>query len=184
MQSGGDAQGSRGHHRLPGHATPSESPLHLPLPVPMPALRSGDSYGARAMTPAMPNGFARSQPSNPYLSAPPWLQMNHEPPYGVSPEQRHIDQSGHHPGCGLTGTVSPMRPLQDNGQGVYDNLDVKPRIARERSDGELSNGKPYKASKADTKKANKTQDGRKSCAECRRLKAKCDRVFPCSNCKP
>lgn len=24
---------------------------------------------------------------------------------------------------------------------------------------------------------------KKSCAECRRLKAKCDRVFPCSNCK-
>ena len=26
------------------------------------------------------------------------------------------------------------------------------------------------------------KDGRKSCSECRRLKAKCDRVFPCSNC--
>ena len=25
---------------------------------------------------------------------------------------------------------------------------------------------------------------RKSCSECRRLKAKCDRQFPCSNCKP
>lgn len=24
---------------------------------------------------------------------------------------------------------------------------------------------------------------KRSCAECRRLKAKCDRVFPCSNCK-
>lgn len=27
------------------------------------------------------------------------------------------------------------------------------------------------------------KDMRKSCAECRRLKAKCDRVFPCSNCR-
>ncbi|KAK8858908.1 hypothetical protein IAR55_003139 [Kwoniella newhampshirensis] len=27
------------------------------------------------------------------------------------------------------------------------------------------------------------KDGRKSCAECRRLKAKCDRQFPCSNCR-
>lgn len=27
------------------------------------------------------------------------------------------------------------------------------------------------------------KDTRKSCAECRRLKAKCDRVFPCSNCR-
>lgn len=27
------------------------------------------------------------------------------------------------------------------------------------------------------------KDGRKSCSECRRLKAKCDRVFPCSNCQ-
>ncbi|CAD6563598.1 MAG: hypothetical protein TREMPRED_000005 [Tremellales sp. Tagirdzhanova-0007] len=27
------------------------------------------------------------------------------------------------------------------------------------------------------------KDGRKSCSECRRLKAKCDRVFPCSNCR-
>lgn len=26
------------------------------------------------------------------------------------------------------------------------------------------------------------RDGRKSCSECRRLKARCDRVFPCSNC--
>lgn len=26
------------------------------------------------------------------------------------------------------------------------------------------------------------RDGKKSCSECRRLKAKCDRVFPCSNC--
>jgi hypothetical protein len=25
---------------------------------------------------------------------------------------------------------------------------------------------------------------KKSCAECRRMKAKCDRVFPCSNCEP
>lgn len=28
-----------------------------------------------------------------------------------------------------------------------------------------------------------TGKGNKSCSECRRLKAKCDRVFPCSNCK-
>ncbi|ORY31844.1 hypothetical protein BCR39DRAFT_465430 [Naematelia encephala] len=27
------------------------------------------------------------------------------------------------------------------------------------------------------------KEGKKSCSECRRLKAKCDRVFPCSNCR-
>ena len=37
-----------------------------------------------------------------------------------------------------------------------------------------------KRSKPDEEKTPK--DGRKSCSECRRLKAKCDRVFPCSNC--
>ena len=42
--------------------------------------------------------------------------------------------------------------------------------------------KPAKKTKKDeTKKADK--DNKKSCSECRRLKAKCDRVFPCSNCK-
>lgn len=34
-----------------------------------------------------------------------------------------------------------------------------------------------------TKKDAAAKDMRKSCAECRRLKAKCDRVFPCSNCR-
>lgn len=34
-----------------------------------------------------------------------------------------------------------------------------------------------------TKSADKEKDGKKSCSECRRLKAKCDRQFPCSNCE-
>lgn len=37
-----------------------------------------------------------------------------------------------------------------------------------------------KVKKEDEKPA---KDGKKSCSECRRLKAKCDRVFPCSNCQ-
>jgi hypothetical protein len=37
-----------------------------------------------------------------------------------------------------------------------------------------------KVKKEEAKKGEK--DNRKSCSECRRLKAKCDRVFPCSNC--
>jgi hypothetical protein len=32
-------------------------------------------------------------------------------------------------------------------------------------------------------KAKAEKDNRKSCSECRRLKAKCDREFPCSNCR-
>ncbi|KLT39007.1 hypothetical protein CC85DRAFT_251975 [Cutaneotrichosporon oleaginosum] len=41
---------------------------------------------------------------------------------------------------------------------------------------------PYAKKKSkDDKPAGK--DMRRSCAECRRLKAKCDRVFPCSNCR-
>ncbi|WWD18802.1 hypothetical protein CI109_103257 [Kwoniella shandongensis] len=41
--------------------------------------------------------------------------------------------------------------------------------------------KPSAATANGGKKGDK--DGRKSCAECRRLKAKCDRQFPCSNCR-
>ncbi|EIW67603.1 hypothetical protein TREMEDRAFT_33487 [Tremella mesenterica DSM 1558] len=37
--------------------------------------------------------------------------------------------------------------------------------------------------KKEEKKKNGEKDGKKSCSECRRLKAKCDRVFPCSNCR-
>lgn len=38
-----------------------------------------------------------------------------------------------------------------------------------------------KVKKDEGKKGEK--DNKKSCSECRRLKAKCDRVFPCSNCR-
>jgi hypothetical protein len=47
------------------------------------------------------------------------------------------------------------------------------RVSPKRSLGGLRKDKP----------ADKNKDMRKSCAECRRLKAKCDRVFPCSNCR-
>jgi len=40
--------------------------------------------------------------------------------------------------------------------------------------------KRAKKEEGGAKKAEK--DNKKSCSECRRLKAKCDRVFPCSNC--
>jgi hypothetical protein len=41
--------------------------------------------------------------------------------------------------------------------------------------------KPNSDANGAVKKVEK--DGKKSCSECRRLKAKCDRVFPCSNCE-
>ena len=44
-----------------------------------------------------------------------------------------------------------------------------------------SAGQSQKKAKKDDGK--KEKDNRKSCSECRRLKAKCDRVFPCSNCE-
>jgi hypothetical protein len=56
----------------------------------------------------------------------------------------------------------------------------------------LSAGEMRARRDSTTKKAKVTQsadkdkdgkDGKKSCSECRRLKAKCDRQFPCSNCE-
>ena len=40
-----------------------------------------------------------------------------------------------------------------------------------------------KAKKEETPVKRVEKESRKSCSECRRLKAKCDRVFPCSNCR-
>ncbi|GMK58328.1 hypothetical protein CspeluHIS016_0503600 [Cutaneotrichosporon spelunceum] len=51
-----------------------------------------------------------------------------------------------------------------------------------------SSSSPLKAPTSYTKRKGKDdkpggKDMRRSCAECRRLKSKCDRVFPCSNCR-
>ena len=54
---------------------------------------------------------------------------------------------------------------------------------RERSNSlDKGSKKPKKATKDDKAKKN-DKENKKSCSECRRLKAKCDRVFPCSNCQ-
>ncbi|WWD05220.1 hypothetical protein V865_003293 [Kwoniella europaea PYCC6329] len=73
------------------------------------------------------------------------------------------------------------RPLSDPGE-VEASLAL---AGLKRRDSAPTSGKKPKKEKEDTKSSNKKadKDGKKSCAECRRLKAKCDRVFPCSNCR-
>ncbi|WRT68127.1 uncharacterized protein IL334_005102 [Kwoniella shivajii] len=73
------------------------------------------------------------------------------------------------------------RPLSDPGE-----MEASLALAGlKRRDSAPTSKKPKKEredSKSNiTKKSDK--DGKKSCAECRRLKAKCDRQFPCSNCR-
>ncbi len=48
--------------------------------------------------------------------------------------------------------------------------------------GEMKSRRDSVTKKVKTEDEKPAKDGRKSCSECRRLKAKCDRVFPCSNC--
>lgn len=65
-------------------------------------------------------------------------------------------------------------------------LGLSPQQVRERRDIELEQEAAIKPSipiAVPGKKAVKGGKGAKSCSECRRLKAKCDRVFPCSNCE-
>jgi len=68
-------------------------------------------------------------------------------------------------------------------------LGLSPIQVRERRDSLLEQEledppKPIivPSTSAAAKKGAKGGKGAKSCSECRRLKAKCDRVFPCSNC--
>lgn len=68
-----------------------------------------------------------------------------------------------------TGIADGETDLQSKGEGL--SSPVKPR-----------GGKKTKQVVEEGEKT-KGAAGRKSCAECRRMKAKCDRVFPCSNCK-
>lgn len=49
--------------------------------------------------------------------------------------------------------------------------------------GAKKGAKRSKKEEAASKAKGDKDNNRKSCSECRRLKAKCDRQFPCSNCK-
>ncbi|WVF69093.1 hypothetical protein IAT40_003867 [Kwoniella sp. CBS 6097] len=75
--------------------------------------------------------------------------------------------------------TSSTRPLSDPGE-VEASLALA-GLKRRDSAPMVKKTKKEKESDVKPKKADK--DGKKSCAECRRLKAKCDRVFPCSNCR-
>ncbi|WVQ96589.1 hypothetical protein IAU59_003694 [Kwoniella sp. CBS 9459] len=75
--------------------------------------------------------------------------------------------------------TSSTRPLSDPGE-VEASLALA-GLKRRDSAPVAKKHKKEKETDAKPKKAEK--DGKKSCAECRRLKAKCDRVFPCSNCR-
>ncbi|KAK4686463.1 hypothetical protein P7C73_g3669, partial [Tremellales sp. Uapishka_1] len=48
---------------------------------------------------------------------------------------------------------------------------------------QLGKGATWKKEEKPVVKRDGEKDARKSCSECRRLKAKCDRQFPCSNCR-
>ena len=71
--------------------------------------------------------------------------------------------------------------LESRGSGHFGGSTSPPK--RGVANPILSTQANLKKIKSDEAKAKKMQEGKRSCAECRRLKAKCDRVFPCSNCK-
>ncbi|OCF44315.1 hypothetical protein I317_01760 [Kwoniella heveanensis CBS 569] len=75
--------------------------------------------------------------------------------------------------------TSSTRPLSDPGE-VEASLAL---AGLKRRDSAPMVKKAKKEKEADAKPKKGDKDGKKSCAECRRLKAKCDRVFPCSNCR-
>jgi hypothetical protein len=63
------------------------------------------------------------------------------------------------------------------------NMAEQAKKASPKSGAGTVNGGAVKKSKKEDGKKGDNKDNRKSCSECRRLKAKCDRVFPCSNCE-
>ena len=75
-------------------------------------------------------------------------------------------------GLGLGLTVDQVKARRDSMNGFHAD-ETSPKKAKRDKVKKEKEGKEVKEAK----------DGRKSCSECRRLKAKCDRVFPCSNCE-
>lgn len=73
-------------------------------------------------------------------------------------------------GMGLGLTAGEMRARRESG-------DVGPANKRVKVENEDPAAKDLASG------IKKPEQAKKSCAECRRLKAKCDRVFPCSNCE-
>lgn len=58
---------------------------------------------------------------------------------------------------------------------------ASPKSSGVKGNASLETNTAKRVKKEDSAKKGE-KDNRKSCSECRRLKAKCDRVFPCSNC--
>lgn len=110
-------------------------------------------------------------------------------------------------GAGGAGSLDTRTGSMDTQRRASDAEEVEAGLAlaglgiinnkRRESDNSPPNGSAASSSSAQpssAKKAKKEEkqgstgggsgkDTRKSCQECRRLKAKCDRVFPCSNCE-
>lgn len=84
-------------------------------------------------------------------------------------------------GLALAGLGSSM------GTTAADGVIVKTENVEARSNSPVKRkgGKKVKTGVPEEEKPSQPQGtvAKKSCAECRRMKAKCDRVFPCSNCK-
>ncbi|WWC88327.1 uncharacterized protein L201_003236 [Kwoniella dendrophila CBS 6074] len=115
------------------------------------------------------------------------------PPRPLLSEQQHWsqDQQGSYQSDHSFDSIKPMKrerdnqdhtgPLSDPGE-----MEASLALAGLKRRDSAPAGKKTKKEKDDTKNASNKKgekDGKKSCAECRRLKAKCDRVFPCSNCR-
>lgn len=82
-------------------------------------------------------------------------------------------------GLALAGMGSSMSAEDSSARRPSDSVD-------EAGTAKRKGGKKAKAVEdrvADDAGKPKPVLAKKSCAECRRMKAKCDRVFPCSNCK-
>ncbi|WVW85067.1 hypothetical protein I302_107103 [Kwoniella bestiolae CBS 10118] len=128
--------------------------------------------------------YISSVPANGWSSTPPRPFTTNEQIQGW-PQSYHSQSDSQVP----TRQVKRERQHdQDNARPLSDPGEVEASLALaglKRRDSAPSSAKKPKKEKEDSKAASKKaeKDGKKSCAECRRLKAKCDRVFPCSNCR-
>ncbi|KAL7420726.1 hypothetical protein Q5752_004677 [Cryptotrichosporon argae] len=151
---------------------------------------------------AQAHGFANPDypPDMVYPPPPPVPgQPYHELPLFESPpphERPWPSRPAHHPaydgGHAFEPAVPPPMPARKRPSDPADAAEIQAGLAlagmtmaaqpRRASAGAGGGaGKKAKRESDDAKPAGK--EARKSCSECRRLKAKCDRVFPCSNCR-
>ena len=103
------------------------------------------------------------------ISLPPLQSwMSHPAPSGTRPPH---------------GQANPKRPASSHSEEVEAGLALAGMASHSGRAARASSVGPSASPERKRKAEKDGKDGKRSCAECRRLKAKCDRVFPCSNCK-